>query len=92
MDARPRRPTALLGEASRGDAHWEKALSLGPDERETSLAPDEQATGDLVVLFLASALAGLCDQLARDKLFDAADLVAELVEIAEDYIIGPHNN
>ena len=42
--------------------------------------------GDLVVVMLARDLAGLRDRLKADRLLDAADLVAELVEIAEGYL------
>jgi hypothetical protein len=44
--------------------------------------------GDLVVVLLASTLAGLRDRLAHDGFEDAAALVADLVEAADDYIVG----
>jgi hypothetical protein len=42
--------------------------------------------GDLVIVLLASTLAGLRDRLAGDGFGRAADLVCDLVELAEDYI------
>ena len=46
-------------------------------------APDE---GDFVVMLLASTLRCLRDRLHRDGFVDAADFVADLVEIADDYL------
>jgi hypothetical protein len=43
--------------------------------------------GDLVIVLLASTLAGLRDRLADDGFGRAADLVCDLVELADDYII-----
>ncbi len=48
--------------------------------------PGRPNLGDLMVVLLASTLAGLRDRLAEDGYFDAADLVADLVEVADDYI------
>lgn len=42
--------------------------------------------GDLVVVLLAGTLAGLRDRLAEDGFDPAAELVADLVEIADDYL------
>lgn len=42
--------------------------------------------GDLVVVLLAGTLAGLRDRLAEDGFEPAAELVADLVEIADDYL------
>jgi hypothetical protein len=42
--------------------------------------------GDLVVVLLAGSLAGLCDRLAADGFSDAAELVADLVEVADGYV------
>lgn len=42
--------------------------------------------GDIVVLLLAGTLAGLRDRLAGDGFDDAAELVADLVEIADRYL------
>ena len=42
--------------------------------------------GDLVVVLLASTLAALRDRLAEDGFEPAADLVADLVEVADDYL------
>ncbi len=55
--------------------------------------PDRPDLGDLVVVLLASTLAGLRDRLADDGFTDAADVVGDLVDIADDYITGlpaPH--
>ena len=46
-------------------------------------APD---LGDLVVVLLASTLAGLRDRLAEDGYGFAADLVADLVDVADGYL------
>ena len=46
-------------------------------------APD---LGDLVVVLLAGTLAGLRDRLAEDGFERAAELVADLVDVADDYI------
>ena len=48
-------------------------------------APD---LGDLVIVLLASTLAGLRDRLAKDGFVDAADFVADLVEAADGYAAG----
>lgn len=42
--------------------------------------------GDLIVVLLASTLAGLRDRLAGDGFREAAELVADLVEIVDDYV------
>ena len=46
-------------------------------------APD---LGDLVVVLLAGTLAGLRDRLRADGFLPAAELVSDLVEIADDYL------
>ncbi|MDQ3752013.1 MAG: hypothetical protein M3333_03870 [Actinomycetota bacterium] len=46
-------------------------------------APD---LGDLVIVLLASTLAGLRDRLAHDGFDPAAELVGDLVEITDDYL------
>lgn len=48
----------------------------------------EPDLGDLVVVLLASTLAGLRDRLAADGFDPAAELVADLVEVADDYLTG----
>ena len=48
-----------------------------------SRAPD---LGDLVIVLLASTLAGLRDRLADDGFEPAANLIADLVEVADDYL------
>ena len=42
--------------------------------------------GDLVVVLLASTLAGLRDRLSTDGFEAAAELVADLVEATDDYL------
>jgi hypothetical protein len=51
--------------------------------REVHAAPD---LGDLVIVLLASTLAGLRDRLADDGFESAADIVGDLVELTDDYI------
>jgi hypothetical protein len=46
-------------------------------------APD---LGDLVVVLLAGTLAGLRDRLAQDGFDPAAELVADLVDITDEYL------
>ena len=46
----------------------------------------EPDLGDLVICLLASTLAGLRDRLAADGFDPSAELVAELVEITDDYV------
>ena len=50
-----------------------------------SSAPD---LGDLIVVLLASSMAGLRDRLYYDGFEPAADLIADLVEAADDYLMG----
>ena len=47
---------------------------------------DEPDLGDLIVVLLASTLAGLRDRLHSDGFVDASELVADLVEITDDYL------
>jgi hypothetical protein len=47
---------------------------------------EEADLGDLVIVLLASTLAGLRDRLLADGFDRPADLVTDLVEIADDYI------
>ena len=49
-------------------------------------APGKPNMGDLVVALLASTLAGLRDRLHDDGFERAAELVADLVEITDDYL------
>lgn len=84
VDPRPRRvecriggATSLLEASPHGDAEE-------LDRKESvSRAPD---LGDLVIVLLASTLAGLRDRLAHDGYEPAADLVADLVEVTDDYL------
>ena len=48
-------------------------------------APD---LGDLIIVLLAGTLVGLRDRLLADGYPAAADVVAELAELADDYVIG----
>ncbi len=52
----------------------------------TRSAPREAELGDLVVVLLASTLAGLRDRLFADGFEDAGELVADLVELADGYL------
>ena len=52
-----------------------------------SSVTDEFDLGDIVVVLLTSSLAGLQERLATDGYEDAASLVADLVEIADDYLL-----
>lgn len=42
--------------------------------------------GDLVIVLLAGTLAGLRDRLAEDHFEGAADLVADLVDVTDEYL------
>ena len=59
---------------------------MGFSDRLIDDAPD---LGDLVVVLLAGTLAGLRDRLESDGFSPAAELVADLVEIADDYLTSP---
>lgn len=56
---------------------------MGCTDRMVDEVPD---LGDLVVVLLASTLAGLRDRLESDGFTPAAELVADLVEITDDYL------
>lgn len=45
--------------------------------------------GNLMVTLLSGHLAGLRDRLALDGYYPAADLVADLVDITDDYLTHP---
>ena len=77
MVAGPCRPAALLGQASRGDA---------AEDRDPVTGPQEPNIGDLVIVLLASTLAGLRDRLHGDGFENQAELVGDLVEITDDYL------
>ena len=77
MEPGVRGPPSLLGEASRHDA---QAAVVSQNLHEI---PD---LGDLVVVLLASTLAGLRDRLHEDGFEAAADLVADLVDVADAYV------
>jgi hypothetical protein len=42
--------------------------------------------GDLIVVLLAASLQGLCERLFLDGYEDAAELVADLIEVTDDYL------
>ena len=77
MDRGVRDPPSLLGQAPRG--HAARAGGRTLMERTPDL-------GDLVVVLLASTLVGLRDRLAEDGFSAASDLVADLVDIADEYL------
>ena len=52
----------------------------------TAPSEDRPDLGNLIVVLLASSLAGLRDKLAGDGFEDSALLVADLVDVADDYI------
>lgn len=79
MEHGGRRAPPLLGEAPLGDAtERPRPMKAGHPG-----APD---LGDLVIVLLASTLAGLRDRLAHDGFDPAAELVGDLVEMADDYL------
>ena len=47
---------------------------------------DEPDLGDVIVLLLAGTLAGLRDRLDADGFCAPAELVADLVEVIDDYL------
>jgi hypothetical protein len=68
---------ALLGEAPRPHAAA-KGRPVSPERQ-----PD---LGDLVLVLLASTLAGLRDRLMEDGFESSGEIVADLVELLDDYI------
>jgi hypothetical protein len=70
----------------------DRSLQPGPDghsvEGDRSLHGDRRPPdlGDLIVVLLAGSMAGLRDRLVADGFDDAAELVADLVELADEYI------
>jgi hypothetical protein len=56
---------------------------MGCSERMVDDLPD---LGDLIVILLAGTLAGLRDRLDSDGFSPAAELVADLVDITDDYL------
>ena len=61
-------------------------MSDVPDDVDDSACARIPDLGDLVVVLLAGTLAGLRDRLAQDGFEPAAELVADLVEITDDYL------
>lgn len=65
------------------------AASLGRGSLMAALRPCEPEApdlGDLVIVLLASTLAGLRDRLEHDGFHRASELVADLVEITDDHL------
>jgi len=60
----------------------------GPHDAERCACPGEPDLGDFVIALLAGTLAGLRDRLLSDGFLPAADLVADLAEITDDYVAG----
>lgn len=52
------------------------------------IAGDSPDLGDLIIVLLAGTLVGLRDRLLQDGYRVAADVVAELAELADDYVMG----
>jgi hypothetical protein len=77
MDQGARRSTPLLGKASGSDAAHQRIVTV---EHAADL-------GDIIVMLLASTLAGLSDRLASDGFEGPADLVGELVEVIDGYLV-----
>lgn len=77
LDHRSGRQAPLLGEASRRDATRREVVKTGAFD-----------LGDIVVMLLASTLAGLADRLVADGFVAAADLVTELVEVVDGYLMA----
>jgi hypothetical protein len=75
MDLGTRVPQALLGQAPGGHAEEDPMKHCA-----------DPYWGDVVVALLGSTLAGLRDRLASDNYEAAAELVADLVEITDDYL------
>ena len=50
------------------------------------VAEDQPDLGDLVIVLLAGTLAGLRDRLTHDGFARASDLVADLVDVTDDYL------
>lgn len=61
----------------------------GPPSAGPEVSPSRDGVpdlGDLIVVLLASSLAGLRDRLHHDGFEPAAELIADLVEMADDYL------
>jgi hypothetical protein len=71
------RAQALLGEAPRSHVAG-KGRPVSPERQ-----PD---LGDLVLVLLASTLAGLRDRLIEDGFESSGEIVGDLVELLDDYI------
>jgi hypothetical protein len=49
----------------------------------------EPDMGDLMIINLCAALGGFAHRLADDGFSAAAELIWDLIEIADDYLMGP---
>ena len=58
----------------------------GVDRGSPRRAEHDADLGDLVMVLLAGNLAALRDRLSSDGFGDAADVVADLVDIIDDYV------
>ena len=65
--------------------YWSKPRSHDAGEAFMT-EPRNPDMGDLIVVLLASTLAGLRDRLLSDGYGDAAELVGDLVEMVDDYV------
>jgi hypothetical protein len=87
MEPRSGRPPALLVPSPRrDDADQQEGDVVSDAPAEEAVEPRIPDLGDLVVVLLAGTLAGLRDRLAEDGFAPAAELVADLVDIADDYL------
>ena len=87
------RPSQVADAGSQGaspDPGWDDLADRGPEGAAGEGGPEDAGRipdlGDLVVVLLAGTLAGLRDRLAQDGFEPAAELVADLVDIADDYL------
>lgn len=55
-------------------------------ERSEDRSRSDTDLGDVVIVLLAGTLAGLRDRLAEDGFPRAAELVAEMTELCDDYL------
>jgi hypothetical protein len=58
----------------------------GPRNSEVRGCSGEPDLGDFVIVLLAGTLAALRDRLLSDGFASAADLVADLAELTDDYV------
>jgi hypothetical protein len=64
-----------------------RAVERDPDDLLATTERDQRVDlGDFIVVLLANLLAGLRDRLVGDGFAGAAELVADLVEVTDDYL------